>query len=94
MDWDWLTDWLDAGFAWLIELLLWVPQKLYGLLLDGLATVVEGIPAPSWASGISFAGVHNSIAYFGGPFHIDTGLTVVVSATLLRFLIRRLPVVG
>lgn len=94
MDWDWLTDWLDAAFSWLIDLLLWVPQKLYGLVLDALATVFEAIPVPSWAASISFAGIDNAIAFFAEPFHIDLGLTVVAGATLTRFLIRRLPFVG
>jgi len=94
MDWDWLTDWLDSAFAWLADLLLWVPQKVYALLLDGLATVVEVIPVPSWAAGVSFAGIDNTIAYFAEPFHIDLALTVMVSAYTTRFLIRRIPVIG
>lgn len=94
MDWDWLTDWLNAAWAWLIQLLLWVPQKLYGLLLDGLATAIEVIPVPTWAAGVSFAGIDNTIAYFAEPFQIDLALTVITSAYLIRFLIRRIPVIG
>ena len=94
MDWDWLTDWLSGAFGWLVDLLLWVPLKLYTLLLAGLATVFEAIPLPSWASGLSFAGIHPAIAYFGAPMQFDLGLTCIVGGTLLRFLIRRIPVIG
>ena len=30
------------------ELLLWVPQKIWGLVLDGLASIIEAIPVPAW----------------------------------------------
>lgn len=94
MDWDWLTDWLDAAFAWLVQLLLWVPQKLYGLLLDGLAAVLTAIPVPTWAEGITLDWIPGTMAYFLEPFNIPLAMTCMTSAVLIRFLIRRIPVIG
>jgi len=94
MDWDWLTDWLNAAWAWLIDLLLWVPLQVYGLALDGLATVLEAIPAPEWIVAADFSGVHPAIAYFGGAFEIGYGISALLSAMVLRFVIRRIPVIG
>lgn len=94
MDWDWLTDWLDAAWAWLIELLLWVPQKLYGVLLGALSAVLNAIPVPSWAEGISLDWIPAGMAYFVAPFHLDLALTAITGGYLIRFLIRRIPVIG
>jgi len=94
MDWDWLTDWLDAAFAWLVELLLWIPQKLYQLLLDGLTAVLNAIPVPAWAEGINLNWIPSGMAYWLEPFHIGFGMTCITGAYLWRFVIRRLPVVG
>jgi hypothetical protein len=94
MDWDWLTDWLDAAFAWLVELLLWLPNKVYELFLAGLLAVVNAIPVPSWATGIDLDWIPSGMAYWLEPFNVGLGLTCVLGGVLWRFLIRRIPVIG
>lgn len=92
----WFKDWLTRFGQWLLEALLWVPQKLYELVTDALATVIENIPVPDFMTnlGSMVAGLDPAIAYFGGPLQLGTGLTWVFSALVLRFLIRRIPVIG
>lgn len=94
MDWDWLTDWLDAAFAWLVELLLWLPLKLYELFLGAITVVVNAIPVPSWAEGLTLDWIPAGMAYWLGPFQIGFGITCITTAYLWRFLIRRIPVIG
>lgn len=94
MDWDWLTDWLNSAWAWLVELLLWIPQKLYELVTAGLAAVIVAIPVPSWAEGISLNWIPNTMAYFLGPMNIPLAITCVTGGLLIRFLIRRIPLIG
>jgi len=91
---DTLLQWLANFVAWLVDLLLWIPLKLWGLVLGALATLIESIPVPGWAASISFAGLDSTLIYFATPFRLDLALTVIVSASILRFVIRRIPVIG
>jgi len=93
---DYLIDFLSQILVWLKDLLLWVPRKLSSLILDGLASLIESIPVPDWLANASgfLAGISPEIAYFLAAFEFEFGLTVVLAAYIIRFLIRRIPVVG
>ena len=85
------------GFKdWLRDLLLWFPRKIYELVLDGLAWVIEQIPVPAWLdnAGSYFAALDPGITYFLEAFEFTTGIGILVAAYVLRFLIRRIPVIG
>lgn len=95
-------DWYDlpcvtsGALDWFSQAALWVPRKVYSLLLDGLASVVESFPRISAAdtfaqnAGTALSGA----AYFVDYFAINTGLSMIASALLLRFLLRRIPLIG
>lgn len=93
---SYLIDFLGRILEWLVDLLLWVPQKLYELILDALATVIEAIPVPDFMANLGslVGGLDPAIAYFAAPLQLGTGMTWVFSAMVLRFLIRRIPVIG
>jgi len=78
----------------LLELLLWIPRKIYQLLLEGMLALFNWIPVPAWAEDLNLDWVPSGMAYFLEPFNVAWGLTCITSAYLIRFLIRRLPVVG
>jgi hypothetical protein len=64
-------------------------------LLDGLAAVLEAIPVPTWLEGVDvFAGIDPGVVYFAEALMIPEGIAIVLSAYVLRFVIRRLPFVG
>lgn len=94
--WDKLVGFLERILEWTVDLLLWIPQKLYELILDGFAAVIEAIPVPDFMSSLGslLAGMDPAIAYFAAPLQLGTGMTWVFSALVIRFLIRRLPVIG
>lgn len=64
----------------------WVLQDLWQYLLGGLANVdvfqnaIDVMPEATW--------------YFLGMMALDQGVPLVVSAVAIRFLIRRLPLLG
>lgn len=92
---EWLKDWLGEILLWLLDVLLWAPKKLYELICDGLASVIEAIPAPSWLTGANpFASIDPGIVYFGEALQLGEGVTIILSAYLLRFVIRRIPLIG
>lgn len=81
---------------WLRDLLLWVPKKIWELVLDGLAAVIEAIPVPTWLANIGdvFDAIPDGVIYFAQALQLPAGLSMILGAYVLRFLIRRLPVVG
>lgn len=89
--WPWENFWHDLG-----ELLMWLPRRLWELLLEGLAAVINAIPVPTWANDVGslFSGLPTGIAWGFYIFNLGTGLTIVVSAFVVRFLIRRIPLIG
>lgn len=86
--------WLQAAFQWVADFFLWLAQWVFDGLLKACAVVLSAIPVPTWFENIDFSGVHPAVAYFGEPFRISYGLSVVVGAYVIRFLIRRIPVIG
>lgn len=90
---------LDAllRFAeWLLEVLLWIPRKLWELFLDALASFFEWLPVPEFFAnaGIYLDAIPGPVLYFASLLALPYGLTVVLGASVIRFVIRRLPVVG
>jgi hypothetical protein len=91
---DWLFDWLQDALQWFFDLVLWVPRKLYELVLDAFALVINAIPVPTWAEGLELDWIPSGMAYFLEPFQVGFGITVITASYLWRFLIRRIPVIG
>lgn len=81
---------------WLRDMLLWAPRKVFEMLLTGLATVVNAIPVPSFIenAGSYFSALPSGVVYFTQAFQLPLGIGMMVSAYVLRFLIRRIPVIG
>lgn len=88
---------LQVGFKdWLRDLLLWVPRKIWEAVLDALAAIITAIPVPSWIDSATswFEAIPDGVLYVMGPFQVGTGLAILLGAWVLRFLIRRIPVIG
>lgn len=90
--------WYDPGcwLSWLQEELqqfaLWIWQHI----LDATASALEAIPLPSWAtgSGSLFGSIPGSVGYFLDVMEFGFGLSVIASAVSIRFVIRRIPLIG
>jgi len=91
---DWLFEWLQDAVTWFFDLVLWLPRKIYQLLLEGLLIVVNAIPVPTWAENLELDWIPSGMAYFLEPFNIPLAITCITSGYLLRFVVRRIPVIG
>ena len=91
-----ILGWISQGFGWIVEFVLWCVVKLFLMLGDALLYVLELVPVPDWltAAGTNLGLVPGDVWYFLEPFHFGTGLSWMLGALLLRFMIRRLPVIG
>ncbi|MCY1279471.1 hypothetical protein D9M68_328050 [compost metagenome] len=93
---NWLYETVGKVLQWLLDALLWVPQKLWQMILDGFAAVIEAIPVPDFiaSAGSFFGGIPASVVYFLDFFAIREGLAMMIAALLLRFILRRIPLIG
>jgi hypothetical protein len=91
-----MFDWLEDVLLWLLDVLLFVPRKIYELLLQGLAAFINWIPVPQFMIDLnSNAGaMWASIGWWAEIAQIPEGVTLVLTAYGLRFIVRRLPVIG
>jgi len=89
----------DAFTTWLQEILLYIPQKVYEWIS---AVIVDAINALFLACSVcdfsnldgNLAALPLSVLFILSWFKVGTGLTTIAAAYFVRFLIRRLPVVG
>lgn len=90
-DIPWAEIWQD-----IIDVLLYVPRRLFELLLQGLAAVLNAIPVPAWFSdaGSIWSNIPGAVSYFFFLFNLALGVGILIAAWTIRWLIRRLPVVG
>lgn len=91
-----MFDLLKEFAEWLLDALLYVPRKVWEMLLDGLAGLIEAIPVPDFMQNLSslFASMPSGVAYFASALQLGTGVTIILSALVIRFVIRRIPVIG
>lgn len=91
-----LIHWLVAAVQWCFDLLLKLPLHLWVLVLGGLQDAVNAIPVPSFfSSAASYVGqIPPLVAYLASGMEVPYGLGVITSAWLLRFILRRIPLIG
>ncbi|WP_082335976.1 DUF2523 family protein [Pseudomonas syringae] len=88
----WLRDVISDVAQFFIDMLLnmldWIWSAFIGLL--------DTLPIASTVTQASslFSAIPASVWYFMNVFQIPLGITFVLSGYLIRFLIRRLPIVG
>lgn len=93
---DSIIKWFSDALDWLYDVLIYVPKKIFELLLDGLLYVLNAIPVPDFMNnlGNAFTQIPSGVLYFLEIFEVGYGITIIITATLLRFLIRRIPFIG
>ncbi|MCY1290477.1 hypothetical protein D9M70_396240 [compost metagenome] len=93
---DWLKGWLDNFAEWILELLQWIPKKIYSVVMEGIAAFFNAIPVPDFVSQAAgaFGGIPSTVMYFASMFELNFGLAVVLSALVARFILRRIPLIG
>lgn len=85
-----------AFAQFILDLLLYIPRKVFSWIVDGILALYDAIPVPEFISNIPslFGNLASGVWWFLGPFHIGTGIGIILSAYTIRFFIRRLPFIG
>jgi hypothetical protein len=68
---------------------------IYESIILGVSDLFSLIPAPDFLENInSSLSIPSSVAFFAAPMQFQFGVGVIVSAYTIRFLIRRIPIIG
>lgn len=92
----WFKGVFNSILIWIKELFEWIGNYIYSGLLDGLASVIEHIPAPSFVSQANsfFGNIPSIVVFFFQYFAIAEGIGFIVLALIARFILRRIPFIG
>lgn len=91
-----VLDWLLAVLDWLLDYVDYLLYSLFEAVLSGLASALAEIPRPDVfvQAESAFCSNFSALGYAAGNIDIGGPLTLIFSAYVLRFVIRRLPVIG
>jgi hypothetical protein len=82
------------GFVLKSVVLKWGALFVIFFIVQALASfAISYLPSVSGISGM-LGGVGSDVAYWLTPWRIDYGISGVVSSMAIRFLIRRIPIIG
>lgn len=85
---------MEEFALWLLDVLLWLPRQLFGLMLDGLVGVIAAIPVPDWVQYLDLGSGAAAMGWAFGVVRLKEGVAIVLGAYFIRFTIRRLPWFG
>ena len=77
----------------LTDILLYIPRQTYYYFTQGLAHLIGLIPLPDFLNSMNLSGL-TSAGYFLDAVSFTYGFTLVTSALIARFLLRRIPFIG
>lgn len=87
---------LLSQFAeWLVNVLLWIPRKVFEAIVDGLIAVAQALPpVPALEAWNSAAPALAGLAYFAHVVALKEGVSIIIGTLIVRFLLRRIPFIG
>jgi len=91
-----MWSYIEKFAEWLKDLLLYLPRKLWAELLDSFASMIEalGVPAFIQQAQSAFDGIPPVMIFFATKFAVPEGVAMLLAALVLRFLLRRIPLIG
>lgn len=88
----WLLDIISSVIQFLVDL----PFKILEWLWNAFVAFLDLLPIGSYFDGSAnlFASIPSSVWFFMNMFQVKFGITTILGAYLIRFLIRRIPGIG
>jgi hypothetical protein len=93
---DFLIAFISRILLWLVDFAQWLGDLAISTVLGAFITLLNAIPVPAFMTGAPsvLASVPSGVLWFFNILQLGSGLTIFVTAWLLRFLIRRVPIIG
>lgn len=87
---------MSEFFEDLINIILFLPRFIYKNVVDALVFMLNSVQPPFTSQDVTTAlnGVGGDVLYFLTMFEFQYGLTVIFTAYLARFILRRIPGIG
>lgn len=96
-----IAQWLYIAFLrvedWVIDFATYLPKVLYSSFVDLVLYIIGLLPDSGLSSAVSYLtsiSGYSGLAYFLGLAQFDIGLPLILGAYVIRFLIRRIPIIG
>lgn len=100
-----ILTWVKSAFIgalnWIKACLLWLFDSIYNTIAGAIELIIDNLLNESSFSVTAFINAYNAlqahssgIAYVTNTLNLGYGITVMAGALVLRFLIRRLPIIG
>lgn len=92
-----MFEWFQDAFNFLIdEFFLGFPKWVFQQVCEGIVEFFNALPVPSFftAAASAFDGIPPSVVFFADAFQIGPGIAMILGAYLLRFILRRIPIIG
>lgn len=91
---EWLKQYFSGFRDWLYEVLIYIPQKLFDLLLEAILALIESLPLPDFMIDYQITDyIHPDVMFFLSMSGLGTALPIVGSAYLFYFF-RRILTLG
>lgn len=93
--WETIQEWVIKILEWLLEVVLYIPKFIWQQTVQAVVDVLSLIPVPGWLVGVNiFGGISSEMAFFLRGFAIPEGMGILGAAMVIKFLIRRIPIIG
>lgn len=91
-----LFQWLSDAFDNVVDFFKDLPAWIFSKIADAIVGFFDAFPVPDFftQAASAFGSVPPEVVYFAQTFHIGAGVTMVLGAYLLRFILRRIPLIG
>ena len=91
-----MADIFDTVLQWIKDFFIWLFQYIWAQILDALAAVISAIPVPDFVyqAQSAFASLSGNVLFFVQTFAFGEGVVMILAAYGIRFLIRRIPIIG
>ena len=85
---------IDDFFTLLTDIFLWLPRFIWSLTADLIEFFFGFLPTDPIPVQTALNGVTGDVLYFLTIFQVPEGITMVFTALIARFFLRRIPVIG
>ena len=93
---SWLLHAFQAVLQWWLDLVLWVPRKIFSMFCDGVISYLQTVQVPPEVAELfqNFALMSASVWYVLHLINFSTGMQIILAAYLFRNTWRYVPFVG
>lgn len=87
---------LNSAISDFFNFMIHLPELTYAWFTNGLAQFFRDFPVPDFIEGASkaFNSIPPEVVYFANAFRLTEGISIIMSAYILRFIVRRIPFFG